>query len=231
MLRLVRNMLWSKSSIFCMSGMFITDGMSRYSFDVASFNSVMPISIDAGCSFDSDELLISRASATRSGGIWLYTFTATLMFDALAEACHTERLTPITDALAGRGMTDCAGSSKGRLPLDLVAISVLDVTFALAFCVAFLPIFLSLSFSAGSSSSLELVVKHPLELDDVTAFCCTAFPISWPFLIFHDSPLPVLFPSPFKAILSLTPCVGLGDGVLCTTHALRLTHLIISVKG
>ena len=90
------------------------------------------------------------------------TLAPRLVFDAEVEACYTERLARLTLPLAGGVMTDCAGSSKGRLPLGFGAICVLDSTFTVAFCLLFLPFFVTLIFSAGSSSSLELVVKLQL---------------------------------------------------------------------
>ena len=95
-----------------------------------------------------------------------------LVFDALVEAraCEAERFTRLTLTLVGGGMSCCAGSSNERLPLGFVADCVLDGTIAGAFCVAYLPFLFSLIFSAGSSPSMGLVVRMPLELGGEATF-------------------------------------------------------------
>ena len=68
----------------------------------------------------------------------------TLVFDALVEACNTERRPRFTFSVAGGGILDCAGSSMGRLPPAFPADCVLEGTFAGAFFVAILPLFVGL---------------------------------------------------------------------------------------
>ena len=63
----------------------------------------------------------------------------TLVFDALVETVSIKRRSRFTFPVAGGRMLDCYGSSHGRLPLGLYAVCVLEGTFTVAFCVAFLP--------------------------------------------------------------------------------------------
>ena len=96
------------------------------------------------------------------------------MFDALVETCNTVHLGWFPFALVGAGMTDCACYSKRRLALGLLAVCVLEGTFTGASSVVILPFFIALIFSAGSCSSIELVVKLQVELEGVTALCIRA---------------------------------------------------------
>ena len=161
-----------------MSGLFITAGICGYSFIAAAFNSIIKstftFSFFAGRVSDSDELLTSSACHSSGVGFVVETLAPTLVFDALVEACNTERRSRFTFPVASGGMLDCARSSNDRFLLGLLAVCVLEGTFTAAFFVDFLPFFVALNFSAGSSS-IELVVKLQLELDGVGAFLFSAF--------------------------------------------------------
>ena len=214
-----------------MRGLFLTAGMSGYSFVAASFIYVIAISFFAGCVSDSEELLIPSACATPGVGIWVKTFAPRLVFDTLVETCNTERLTRLTLPLAGGGMTDCAGFSEGRLPLGFFAICGLDGTFAGAFYVAFLPFIVTLIFSALSSSSLELVVKLSLELDGVTAFSITAFADFLSFSAFARLSSSFSFTiAAFTASIS-SPLEIAGERALDDIEALPFFNVRFTCKG
>ena len=132
-------------------------------------------------------------------------------------------------AVAGGGMLVCATSSKGRLPRAFPADCVLEGTFTGAFFVALLPFFVALIFSAGSSSSLELVVKLQLELDGVAAFRFSAFVDFLSFAAFARL-ASSLSSSASCSILSISfPWIA-GEGALDTLDTLPCPGLIFTTN-
>ena len=91
---------------------------------------------------------------------------------------------------------------------------------------------MTLIFAAGSSSSLEVVVKLQVELEGVTAFC---FPVLADFLsLAAFACLSYSFSystACFSASISLTACPGIGDGALDTLDTLPLPSLIVITNG
>ena len=158
------------------------------------------------------------------------TLAPTLVFDALVEASNTERRPRFTFSVAGSGMLVCATSSKGRLPRAFPADCVLEGTFTGAFFVALLPFFVAWIFSAGSSSSLELVVKLQLELDGVAAFRFSALAVC-----FFLSALAFLFSSLSSSANCFIRAMSFpeiaGEGAPDTLDTLPCPDLIFTNNG
>ena len=162
------------------------------------------------------------------------TFAPTLVFDALVEACNTERRSRLTFPVAGGGILVRATSSKGRLPLGFPADSVFEGTFAGAFFVVCLPFFVALPFAAGPFSSLEPVVKLQLELelDGVAAFRFSAFAVCFFIAAFASlaSSFSYLTNSSIVSI-SFPLCLTAGEGALDTLEILPRPVLICITSG
>ena len=123
------------------------------------------------------------------------------------------------------------GFSKGRLPLGFVAVGVLDGTFTGAFCVSFLPFFVTLIFS-GCSSSLELVVKPQLELEGVTTLCFPVFADILSLAAFPCFSSPFSFSTAsFSFSMSLNQCPSIGQRALDRFDTLPLPGLIFITNG
>ena len=112
-----------------MSGLFITAVMSGFSFIAASFSSVIVISFFTDGASDSEGPLPSAVTGDFGVGMSDEALAPSLVFNALLEACNTERHTRLTLTLAVRGMAGSAGSSNELLPLSFVADCVLEGTF------------------------------------------------------------------------------------------------------
>ena len=126
-----------------------------------------------------------------------------------------------------------ATSSRGRLPLGLLAVCFLEGTFTGAFFVgALLPFPVSWIFSGGSFSSPELLVKlqlDVLELDGVAAFRFSAFAGFAFFASFANLSSSFSFASDFFNTSMSFPLETAGDGVAEILETLlRLDVMCIS---